>query len=70
MGRASHDCVFISEESLHGSMPVRADCADCQQGERKMEAAGHFWDVASIQWPGVEGEDQITVRDRYYTQAP
>ena len=46
------------------------DCEECQPGERKMEETGHFWDVASIDWPGQDGQDQITVRDRYYRDAP
>ena len=35
-------------------------------GEREMEAAEHFWDVAQIDWPA----RTVTTRNRYYTQRP
>ena len=34
---------------------------DCLAGEKLIEAEGHFWDVAQIEWPSGE----VRVRDRY-----
>jgi hypothetical protein len=39
---------------------------DEQPGEKEMEAEGHFWYVAQINWPSGE----VVVRDLYSTSAP
>ncbi len=37
-----------------------------EPGERQMDAADHFWDVADVQWPSGE----VRTRDRYYGARP
>jgi hypothetical protein len=43
---------------------------DEEAGDREMEAADHFWDVAQISWNAQTRQGEVTTRDRYYTQRP
>ncbi len=39
---------------------------DGEVAERELREAGHFWDVAHIEWP----EGRVVTRDRYYEERP
>jgi hypothetical protein len=53
--------IFIRGELAWEYEPEDGPTEPCLAGEKLMEAEGHFWDVANIEWPSGD----IAMRDRY-----